>query len=72
MSDFFNEMTELERLATEYDSKFGIGKADEIIGSLMIAYSTAQQIEIFTKAKDREIIVVPDEEALDAVTVTYK
>lgn len=67
-----NEFEELERLATDYDSRFGPGKADEIIGSLMVTHSTEKQIAIFKKADGREIIIEQDEEALDSVTIKYK
>lgn len=69
---FLNDMEELERLSLDYDSKHGPGKADEIIGSLMISHSTADQIDIFKKAAGREIIIDVDDEALDAVKITYK
>lgn len=65
-------MEELERLAAEYDSKHGAGKADEIIGSLMISHSTADQIKIFKKANGREIIIEVDDNLIDSIVIKYK
>jgi hypothetical protein len=69
---FDEEMEELERLAGQYDEKHGSGKADEIIGSLMVSHAISDQIKIFKEAKGRKIIVDIDENALDAVVIKYQ
>jgi hypothetical protein len=67
-----NDMEELEILAGEYDSKHGSGKADSIIGSLMVSHSTREQINIFKKAGDREIIIDVDDDVIDGIKISYK
>jgi hypothetical protein len=70
--DFFKDSEELERLAGEYDSKHGSGKADEIIGSLMRSHSMQDQIKIFKKAEGREIVLEVDDDLIDSIIIKYK
>jgi hypothetical protein len=63
---------ELERLAGQYDEKFGSGKADEIIGGLMRSHGTEGTIKVFEKANGREIILEVDEDLIDSIVIKFQ
>lgn len=69
MTDHFEE---LEKLIVEYNAIHGNGKGWEIFGSLAFSHGIQGQIQVFRKAKGREIIVEPDPNALDAVVIHYR
>lgn len=62
---------ELETLIAEYDAIHGKGKAWEIFGSLLLSHGILGLIQVFRRAKGREIAVEDDFNAPDLVVVRY-
>jgi hypothetical protein len=70
-SQYNEKFEELEHLIAEYNAIHGPGKGEEISGSLMFSHGIEGQIQVFRKAKGREIILETND-CPDMVIVRYR